>query len=112
MNIQNIQAAAIDAINSILNRGLEVEVIQFRGDVWDEIVEYHKKMGIREPSGHRWEFCGRRAEKKELMPYTTFRVVTESSNNCGMAFHEVLTNDNHTFVYSVFTPSNLAMKNK
>ncbi|MEH6862805.1 hypothetical protein [Bacillus velezensis] len=65
MDLQKIQWAAIKVINSIRNRGLEVDVIQFRDDVWDAIVENNKRIGFRnEPNP---KFAGCKAERQESL---------------------------------------------
>lgn len=72
MDIQKIQSAAIKVINSIRNRGLEVDVIQFRDDVWDAIVEDNKRIGFRKESNP--EFAGCKAERQELSTLFAFRI--------------------------------------
>lgn len=106
MNIKDVMEAAIEAIRAVHEVNLAIEVIQFRSDVWDELVEYHKGMGIPEPLeplGNRREFCGIRAERKELMQ-NSFRIVTFGTELGGVVNHEIITEAENTFTYSVVTP--------
>ncbi|MGY3839566.1 hypothetical protein ACWNPK_20895 [Bacillus atrophaeus] len=102
MDIRDNQKTVGDAINDIRNRGLYIEVIQFRGDVWDAVIKESESLGVHVPENP--EFAGCRVERKEMKPYTTFRIVTKPSDTCGMAFHEVVTNNSDKFVYSVLSP--------
>ncbi|MED2910953.1 hypothetical protein [Bacillus velezensis] len=75
MDIKKIQWAAIKVINSIRNQGLEVDVIQFRDDVWDAIVENNKRIGFRNESNP--EFAGCKAERQESLTLA-FRITVSA----------------------------------
>ncbi|QFR56454.1 hypothetical protein 049ML003_71 [Bacillus phage 049ML003] len=103
MNIKDVMEAAIEAIRAVHEVNLAIEVIQLRSDVWDELVEYHKERGMPEPPGNRWEFCGIRAERKELMQ-NAFRIVTFGTELGGVVQHEIVTGTETTVTYSIVTP--------
>lgn len=96
MNTKDVIGAAIEAIRAVHEVNLAIEVIQFRSDVWDELVECDKERG-------RWEFCGLRAERKELLQ-NAFRIVTFGTELGGVVNHEIITEAENTFTYSVVTP--------
>ncbi|AUS15142.1 MULTISPECIES: hypothetical protein [Bacillus] len=100
MDIQKIQSAAIKVINSIRNRGFEVDVIQFRGDVWDAIVEDNKRIGFRNESNPK--FAGCKAESQELLTLFAFRIIAAGAYKGGI--HEIDIIDGTNDIYSLVTP--------
>ncbi|WP_406842626.1 hypothetical protein [Bacillus velezensis] len=100
MNIQNIQAAAVETINSVRKRGLEVDVIQFRDDVWDAIVEDNKRIGFRNESNPK--FAGCKAESQELLTLFAFRIIAAGAYKGGI--HEIDIIDGTNDIYSLVTP--------
>ncbi|MFB3901754.1 hypothetical protein [Bacillus amyloliquefaciens] len=100
MDIQKIQSSAIEAINSIRNRGLEVDVIQFRDDVWDAIVEVNKRIGVQ--GGPNPEFAGCKAEKQELLTLFAFRIIAAGAYNVRIHENDIIEGTDD--LYSVVTP--------
>ncbi|QFR56290.1 hypothetical protein PPK15_gp77 [Bacillus phage 000TH010] len=103
MNIRDIIGAAIEAIHEVHRADFAIEVIQFRSDVWDGILEYHKERGGGKPTDDRFEFCGISTERKELME-NAFRIVTFGTDLGGVINHEIVTESETTFTYSIVTP--------
>ncbi|KIN34391.1 MULTISPECIES: hypothetical protein [Bacillus] len=68
MDIRDIQKTVGDAINDIRNRGLYIEVIQFRGDVWDAVIKESESLGVHVPENQ--EFAGFMTKLK--LPYYNF----------------------------------------
>ncbi|MDL2029020.1 hypothetical protein OOZ25_06840 [Bacillus subtilis] len=124
MDIQNVQSAAVKAINSIRNRGLEVEVIQFRGDIWEALTQDNENIGnyingyryeiedcFAEPqkAGGRdtfqYEFAGCRAEKKELLRLCAFQIIVVGAYKGGKGgIREIDIIEGTDDLYTVVTP--------
>lgn len=103
MNIKDVMEAAIEAIHAVHELGLAIETIQFRSDVWDGILDSHKKRGLGHPTDDRFQFCGISTERKELMQ-NAFRIVTFGTELGGVVNHEIITEAENTFTYSIVTP--------
>ncbi|PRS01430.1 hypothetical protein [Bacillus halotolerans] len=63
MDIRDIQKTVGDAINDIRNRGLYIEVIQFRSDVWDAVIKETESLGVHVPKIRNLPVAGLKGKK-------------------------------------------------